>query len=266
LLYIAKTGNASLGGSALFALALGMGAPLLIVGVFSRSLLPKPGPWMEAVKKLFGVLLLATALWLVSPVIPLRLQMFGWAALLIVPAIYLHALDLLPTHAGGWHKLWKGVGIVMLISGAAMLVGALGDARDPLRPLGFLAQKTAASEDVGLPFERVATLAALDARLKNAGKPVMLDFYADWCTSCKEMERNTFSDPQVKAALKGFRLLQVDVTANSKDDAELLKHFGLVGPPGILFFDRQGKEREGLRVIGYQAPEQFLLAVKGTPP
>ena len=240
-----------------------MGAPLLIVGVFSRSLLPKPGPWMEAVKKFFGVLLLATALWLVSPVIPLRLQMLGWAALLIVPAIYLHALDLLPAHAGGWHKLWKGVGVVMLISGAAMLIGALGDARDPLRPLGFLAQRTAATEETGLAFERVTTLAALDVRLKNAGKPVMLDFYADWCTSCKEMERNTFSDHQVQAALKGFVLLQADVTANSKDDEELLKHFGLVGPPGILFFDGQGKEREDLRVIGYLAPEQFLLAVNG---
>lgn len=259
LLYIAQTGNAALGGGALFAMALGMGAPLLVVGVFSRSLLPKTGPWMDAVKKFFGVLLLATALWLVSPVIPVWAQLLGWAALLIVPAIYMHALDLLPANAGGWQKFWKGIGLVMLLSGTAMLAGALGGSRDPLRPLAFLGQTVAAES--APHFERVATLAELDARLKNSSKPVLLDFYADWCASCKEMERDTFSDAAVKQVLAGFTLLQADVTANSADDEALLKRFGLVGPPGILFF-RQGIENQGLRVIGYQPPEQFILVLK----
>jgi len=257
LLYIAQTGDAVLGGAALFAMALGMGVPLLIVGVFSRSLLPKTGPWMEAVKKFFGVLLLATALWLVSPVIPAWTQMLGWALLLIVPAIYLHALDPLPAHASGWHKLWKGVGVVILLAGAAILAGLLGGGRDPLQPLSFL-RSTAAAESHGPKFERVTSVADLDARLKSAGKPVLLDFYADWCVSCKEMEKFTFADPKVAAEMSKFVLLQADVTANTADDAALLKRFGLFGPPGIIFFDAKGKEAEGLRVVGYQAPEQFL--------
>ena len=256
LLYIAKSGDATLGGSALFALALGMGAPLLAVGVFSRSFLPKPGPWMEAVKKLFGVIMLATALWLVSPVIPAWAQLLGWAALLIIPAIYLRALDALPPHVSGWQKLGKGVGLLAALAGAAMLAGALGGSTDPLRPLAFL-NKTASAETAPR-FERVATLTALAARLKSAGIPVMLDFYADWCSSCKEMERNTFADARVSKSLQQFLLLQVDVTATSDEDLRLLKNFGLVGPPGILFFNTSGVENTGLRVIGYQSPEQFL--------
>lgn len=259
LLYIAKTGDAILGGSALFAMALGMGAPLLVVGVFSRSLLPKTGPWMEAVKKFFGVLLLATALWLVSPVIPVWMQMVGWAALLVVPAIYLRALDALPAHANGWHKLWKGVGVIMMLAGIAMLTGALGGARDPLRPLAFLSEGKAMTAPAS--FERVATRAELAARLA-AGRPAMLDFYADWCASCKEMERNTFANAQVAAAMGAFTLLRVDVTANSEEDQALLQRYGLVGPPGILFFDAQGGERADLRVIGYLPPEKFLAVVR----
>ena len=182
LLYIAQTGDAVLGGMALFVMSLGMGAPLLLVGAFSRSLLPKSGPWMEGVKKFFGVIMLATALWLVSPVIPLWLQMFGWALLMVVPAIYLHALDPLPQNAHGWQRLGKGLGVMLLLGGAAMLMGVLGGAKDPLQPLGFLRGGIAA-EAHGPAFERVATIEALDARLasaKAAGKPVMLDFYADW--------------------------------------------------------------------------------------
>ena len=261
LLYIAKTGNAALGGLALFALALGMGAPLLAVGLFSRALLPKTGPWMEAVKKFFGVLLLATALWLVSPVLPAWTLMLGWAVLLIVPSIYLHALDPLPAHAHGWHKLWKGVGILMLIAGAAMLAGLLGGSRDPLQPLGFIKASSTVPTH-GPRFAPVRSVAELDAVLDKAGKPAMLDFYADWCISCKEMERTTFSDPKVLAALERLHLLQADVTANSKDDRTLLERYGLFGPPGILFFDAQGRELPGLRVIGYQSPDQFLATLE----
>ena len=261
LLYIAQTGDAALGGSALFVMSLGMGAPLLLVGAFSRSLLPKSGPWMDGVTKFFGVVMLATALWLVSPVIPLWLQMLGWALLLMIPAIYLHALDPLPPQAHGWQRLGKGLGVVLLLSGAAMLMGVLGGARDPLQPLGFLRGGGLAAEAPAPTFERVASVERLDARLaeaKAAGRPVMLDFYADWCVSCKEMERFTFAEPKVAARLKQFLLLQADVTANSPDDAALLKRFGLFGPPGIIFFDAGGRELVDLRVIGFQSAEKFL--------
>jgi thiol:disulfide interchange protein DsbD len=257
LLYIAQTGNAVLGGSALFVMALGMGAPLLLVGAFSRSLLPKSGPWMEGVKKFFGVVMLATALWLVSPVIPLWLQMLGWALLLVIPAIYLHALDPLPQNAHGWQRLGKGLGVMLLLGGAAMLMGVLGGAKDPLQPLGFL-RGAAAAVSPAPTFEKVATVGDLDVRLKSAGKPVMLDFYADWCVSCKEMERFTFADPQVAARMQQIVLLKADVTANNDADKELLKRFGLFGPPGIIFFDAQGKEIADLRVVGFQPAQQFL--------
>ena len=260
LLYIAQTGNATLGGAALFVMSLGMGAPLLLVGAFSRSLLPKSGPWMEGVKKFFGVIMLATALWLVSPVIPLWLQMLGWALLMVIPAIYLHALDPLPQHAHGWQRLGKGLGVMLLLGGAAMLIGVLGGAKDPLQPLGFLGGNTTAVSPAPT-FERVATIERLDARLaeaKAAGKPVMLDFYADWCVSCKEMERFTFADPQVAARMKQIVLLKADVTANTADDAALLKRFGLFGPPGIIFFDAGGRELVDLRVVGFQPAETFL--------
>jgi thiol:disulfide interchange protein DsbD len=257
LLYIAQTGNAVLGGSALFVMALGMGAPLLLVGAFSRSLLPKSGPWMEGVKKFFGVVMLATALWLVSPVIPLWLQMLGWALLMVVPAIYLHALDPLPQNAHGWQRLGKGIGVVLLLGGAAMLMGVLGGARDPLQPLGFLRGASAAVSPAPT-FEKVASVAELEARLKSAGRPVMLDFYADWCVSCKEMERFTFSDPQVAARMRQFVLLKADVTANTDADGALLKRFGLFGPPGIIFFDAGGNELVDLRVVGFQPTQEFL--------
>ena len=261
LLYIAQTGDAVLGGAALFAMALGMGLPLLAVGVFSRSLLPKPGPWMEAVKKFFGVVMLATALWMVSPVIPAWSQMLGFAGLLVVPAVYLHAVDPLPAHATGWHKLWKGIGVLMLLMGTALVVGVLGGARDPVQPLGFLKCSAAEVEGTAVAFERVNSVAALDSRLKAAGRPVMLDFYADWCVTCKEMARDTFADPRVRGRLKDALLLQADVTAGSEEDLALLKRFGFYGPPGIVFFDAQGKEVAGVRVVGYQGPEQFLATL-----
>jgi thiol:disulfide interchange protein DsbD len=258
LLYIAKTGNAALGGGALFFMALGMGAPLLLVGAFSRTLLPKSGPWMEGIKKFFGVLMLATALWLVAPVIPLWLSMLGWALLLIVPAVYLHALDPLPPHAHGWQRLGKGLGVVLLLGGAAMLMGVLGGAKDPLQPLGFLRNAGATAVSSAPTFNRVVSTGELDLQLANTKQPVMLDFYADWCVSCKEMERFTFSDPQVSAKMNQMLLLKADVTANSDDDKALLKRFGLFGPPGIIFFDRNGREQNDLRVVGYQPPANFL--------
>ncbi len=262
LLYIGQTGDAVFGGAALFVMALGMGAPLIAVGVAGGSLLPKTGPWMEGVKKAFGVLLLATAVWLVSPVVPAVASMLAWAALLIIPAIYLHALDPLPPHAKGWHRFWKGIGIVMLLTGAALLIGALAGGRDPLQPLAGLRGQAVAAEEKKLPFERVASVAELDARVKTAGRPVMLDFYADWCVSCKEMERFTFSDPAVRAKLAGFVLLQADVTANTEDDKALLAKFNLFGPPGIIFYDAKGRENKAVRVVGFQDAAQFLKSLQ----
>jgi thiol:disulfide interchange protein DsbD len=261
LLYIGQTGDAVFGGAALFVMALGMGVPLIVVGLSAGTLLPKTGPWMEAVKKSFGVLLLATAVWLISPVIPAVVQMLLWAALLIIPAIYLHALDPLPPHAKGWNRFWKGIGIVMLLTGAALLIGALSGSRDPLQPLSGLRGQAVAAEVKKLPFEPVRSVAELEAKVKAAGQPVMLDFYADWCVSCKEMERFTFADPAVQAKLAGFKLLKADVTANSDDDKALLARFGLFGPPGILFFDAAGKEIKTVKVIGFQDAATFLQSL-----
>ena len=257
LLYIARSGDAVLGGAALFAMALGMGAPLVIVGVLARSALPKPGPWMEGVRRAFGVMLLAVAVWLVSPVLPSIVPMLAWAGLLIFSAIYLHALDPLPSHAAGWQRFWKGVGVLALLAGAALFVGALAGSRDPLQPLAILRAQAAQAPEAGTKFQRVGSVEALDQILKTATRPVMLDFYADWCISCKEMERFTFADPAVARRLAGFQLLQADVTANSEADKALLKRFGLFGPPGIIFFDSAGQERQGLRVVGFQPAEAF---------
>ena len=258
LLYIGQTGDAVLGGTALFVMALGMGAPLVAVGTAGGSLLPKTGPWMEGVKKGFGVLLLATAVWLLTPVVPPVVPMLAWAALLIVPAIYLHAVDPLPPHARGWQRFWKGVGIVMLLTGAALLIGALAGSRDPLQPLAGLRGQALAAQPRKPPFEPVRSLAELDARLAAVDRPVMLDFYADWCVSCKEMEKFTFADPAVRDRLAGFTLLKADVTANTAEDKALLARFGLFGPPGIVFFTPDGHEVPGLRVVGFQDATRFL--------
>ncbi len=261
LLYIGQTGDALQGGLALFFMALGMGAPLLAVGLSAGTLLPKSGPWMEAVKKAFGVILLATAVWTISPLIPIAAQMVAWALLLTVPAIYLHALDPLPPHAKGWQRFWKGIGMIMLIAGAAMLIGALSGAKDLLQPLSGLRGGVQTSEINRLPFERIHSVAELDARIKASGRPVMLDFYADWCVSCKELERFTFSDARVHQKLAGWTLLQADVTANTEDDKALLARFKLFGPPGIIFFDAAGNEIDNVRIVGFLSADEFLATL-----
>ena len=263
LLYISQTHDAVLGGTALFVLALGMGAPLLLIGTSAGALLPKAGAWMEAVKRFFGVMMLAMAIWIVSSVIPLSVQMLLWAALLIFSAIFLHALDPLPHTALGWHKFGKGVGIFALLLGVAFLIGALSGARDILRPLGNIGRATTEAP-ANLQFDRIKTGADLDARIALAkGRTVMLDFYADWCVSCKEMERLTFSDAGVQARLKNAVLLQADVTANDAADKALLQRFQIFGPPATLFFSADGKEQADFRVTGYQDAPQFLQSLKG---
>ena len=258
LLYIGKTHDVLLGGSALFAMGLGMGLPLLAIGVSAGSLLPKAGPWMQAVKNFFGVVLLGLAIWFISPIIPAVANMLLWAALLIVSAIYLHAIDPLPHGASGFRKFGKGVGVIALLLGIALLAGALSGGRDILQPLAGL--KTAGAASDSIHFEKIKSLAELQSRLdQSRGRFVMLDFYADWCISCKEMERTLFADSRVKAKLADAVLLQADVTQNSAEDAVLLKKFELFGPPGIILFDRQGGE--SLHLVGEQDADSFLAAL-----
>lgn len=256
LLYIAKSGDAQLGGFALFTMALGMGLPLMLVGIFSREILPKAGNWMNAVTKGFGVALLATALWIVSPVLPTWALMLCGAALLIVTAIFLRALDPLHSGANGWLRLWKGVGVGFLVAGCSLLIGVLGGSRDILQPLSHL-QSASAAEKEGPRFERIASVKELEARIAASGRPVMLDFYADWCVSCKEMERETFAERAVGKRMSNFTLLQADVTANNPEHKELLKRFSLFGPPAIILFDKNGVELAEKRVIGFMPAEKF---------
>lgn len=260
LLYIGQTRDVALGGLALFSLALGMGVPLLVVGATAGTLLPNSGAWTESVKRLFGVVMLAVAIYFVSPVITVLVQQLLWAALLVVSATYLHALDPLPTDAPGHRRLFKGVGMLALVTGIALLVGALAGHRDLLQPLaGF--RGSANIERRELTFQPVNSLAELESRLGVArGQFVMLDFWAEWCVSCKEMDRLTFGDPRVQSRLKEAVLLRADVTANTPEHRALLQRFSLFGPPGIVFFDKQGRELP-FRVIGYQAPEQFLASL-----
>ena len=261
LLYINQSRDAVLGGSALFAMALGMGAPLLALGLSAGSLLPRAGPWMQTVKNFFGVVLLGLAIWIVTPILPAVVPMLLWAALLIISAIYLHAIDPLPHNASGFRRLWKGVGLIALLVGVALLVGALAGSRDPLQPLSTLGAGVPAEVSAGPRFLKVRSVQELDSALAAAqGRPVMLDFYADWCVSCKEMERFTFTDEQVRARMERMVLLKADVTANSPDDTALLRRFGLFGPPGTIFFDARGRELPG-RVIGFQAAGPFARAL-----
>ena len=268
LVFISQTKNVVVGGLALFSLAMGMSVPLLLVGVSAGSLLPRAGGWMEGVKSFFGAMLLAVALWIVSPVLPGWVLMVVMGAGLLVGAVYLKLFDRLSDAAPGRQRFAKGIALVLAVLGTTQVVGALSGGDNPLQPLRHLARggdaTTVAAAKV-TAFQRVRSVAELDTALKTAGRPVVLDFYADWCVSCKEMEHLTFSDPVVRARMRNALLLQADVTANSTDDKALLKRFSLFGPPGILFFDANGHEQVDARVIGFVPAQGFAasLAVAG---
>ncbi len=266
LIYIAETGDGLLGGFALFSLSLGMGTPLLLIGASAGKLLPRVGPWMESVKAVFGVLLLGMAIWLLERVIPAGATMVLVAALVIVSGIYLGALEPIREHHSGWHKLWKGSGVIALVYGVLLLIGAAGGGHSLLAPLKGVFAGGGVAQTEHLQFRPVKGTEGLDAAIAQAsasGQTVMLDFYADWCISCKEMEAFTFTDPGVQSALVGSVVLQADVTANDEADQALLKRYGLFGPPAILFFDEQGRELPSRRVVGFVPADEFAAHVRG---
>lgn len=252
LIVISQTGDALRGGAALFALSMGMGAPLLVVGASAGHWLPRAGAWMDAVKQLFGVLMLAVAVWLGSRLVAPRIGLAMWAVPLGVAAWFLWRLAL---RSAAGRLLARALGLGAAAYALLLLTGAARGADDPLAPMTVHAAKHA------LPFQRIKGTAGLDAAIaaaQAAGKPAMLDFYADWCVSCQELERYTFSDPEVQKALANAVLLQTDVTANDDQDQALMRRFGLFGPPTILFFGPDGSEHANYRVVGYMKSREFI--------
>jgi thiol:disulfide interchange protein DsbD len=270
LTFISQTGNVARGSGALFALSIGMGSPLLLVGASAGQLLPRVGPWMNTVKAGFGVLMLGMAIWMMQRVLPGSVTLVLWSLLVFLTGVFLGAFEALPASPSGIRKLAKGVGVLACLYGALMLIGATLGGEDPLRPIPQAAVSRAATGGAlaaarpALEFRPIETVAALDQALTEARqthRPVMLDFTADWCISCKEMEHNTFPDDGVIGALKPFMLLRADVTANDKDDQALLQRFHSFGPPTIAFFDAGGVERENFKLVGFVPPAEFTKHV-----
>jgi thiol:disulfide interchange protein DsbD len=267
LAVIGQSGDVFRGGAALFAMSLGMGAPLLLVGASAGELLPRAGAWMDTVKQVFGIMMLGVAIWMLSRILPGPVTLGLWATLAFVTGYWL-----LMTGGGdknrGATAVRRGFGALAAVYGVLMLVGALSGRSDPLQPLAGVIGAPAgnpgatASGEVqgGAPFNRIKTLADFDAAIAAAnasGRTVMLDFYADWCASCKEMEKYTFPAPSVQAALNNTVLLQADVTANDDADQALMQRFGILGPPSILFFGQDGAEKTAYRVVGFKPADEF---------
>ena len=261
LVYLSQTRDVWLGGTALFSLAAGMSVPLLLMGASAGALLPRAGAWMDEVKRFFGVLLLGVALWTVQSVLPVALVLALWGALALAAAVLL-ASRRDGTSTGWTGSLWRRAAAgVLAVCGILQLVGAASGGSNPLQPLAQLGERGGGTVLVPA-FKAVRSVAELDAALRTAGRPVMLDFYADWCVSCKEMARYTFVDPAVRQKMSGALLLQADVTANNDDDRALLKRFQLFGPPGTIFFDAQGREVASARIAGFQDSARFLQTLQ----
>ncbi len=272
LAVIGQSGDVFRGGAALFAMSLGMGAPLLLVGASAGELLPRAGAWMDTVKQVFGILMLGVAIWMLSRILPGPITLALWAALAFVTGYWLLMMGGRDKNRGAT-VVRRGFGALAAIYGVLMLVGALSGRSDPLQPLAGVfgtpagSPGTAASGAAyaGAHFKRIKSVADLDAAIaaaNAAGKTLMLDFYADWCVSCKEMEKYTFSEPSVQAALANTVLLQADVTANDSADQALMQRFGILGPPSILFFGRDGAEKPDYRVVGFKPADEFAPHVQ----
>jgi thiol:disulfide interchange protein DsbD len=263
LIYIGQTGDALLGGIALFALSIGMGMPLLLVGTTSGRFMPKPGMWMDVIKAIFGVMLLGIAIWMIGRVLDENTTLLLWGGLAIFVAINMNTLEPL-----GEHPAWssranvKALGFMILLYGMSLLLGGMAGAKDLVHPLDpFLArgQQVSASVTTHKTFEKIKAIEELDAiLLENKGQKVMVDFYADWCTSCKEFEKITFSDPSVQAEMDKLILVQVDLTANDDAAKAFTKKYGIFGPPAILFFDENGSLKNDKTIIGFKEPKDFL--------
>lgn len=260
LVYITQTGDAVLGGAALFALGIGMGVPLLVLGASAGYLLPPAGYWMESVRRACGFVMLGVVVWFLSRIIPGPLTLLLWGVLFLLAAMFMGALDPLEGNLS-WRRTGKGLGLAFLVYGTTLVVGAASGGDDPLRPLARLTDAGGENNAAPLPFKRISSLAGLQAELdraRNQGRAVMLDFYADWCITCKELERETFPDPRVHARLQGVVLLQVDVTGYTGADQQLLDEFSLYGPPAILFFDAEAGELQQQRVGEFLDADQFV--------
>lgn len=258
LLFISQYADPLLGGAALFALSIGMGIPLLIIGTSAGTLLPKAGRWMENIKAFFGVMLLAVAIWMLDRIVSGGITLFLGGALLIISAIYLGALNNLSIEASGWQKLWKGVGLLSLISGAILLIGSASGGQSILQPLHKLAPSTQGiNSQLSLSFSYINSIDELQQALARSEQPVFLDFYADWCTDCKTMEQTTFRDAQVINTLQQFTLLKVDLTDNTAAHQALLKSLRVFGPPSMLFFNQHGEESINHRLVGHVSATQL---------
>ncbi len=271
LTVIAQAGDIARGAAALFAMSIGMGIPLLVIGTSAGRLLPKAGAWMNQVKGVFGFMMLGLAIWMLERILPASVTVALWGLLVFVAATFLGAFTTLTPEATTGRKLAKSFGLIGALYGAVLLFGALGGAKDPLRPLQFSSLSGGVEQHLELQFQRVKTIADLERAVAEAtavGRPVMLDFYADWCVSCKEMERYTFADQRVHDALNGVLLLQADVTANDAADQALLERFGIFGPPTIVFFNGNGEERPQFSVIGFMPAADFaahvIAAIRGS--
>jgi len=262
LIYIGQTGDALLGGTALFAMSMGMGLPLLLLGTSAGKLLPRAGAWMDNVKAVFGVMLIGIAIWMAERIVPAEVTMMSWALLFMVSAIYLGAFES-TSEKSGWLKLTKGLGLALFLYGAMIFTGLLGGSTHMFQPLKIFqgGGTVGAVQSEKLQFTTIKSIEDLDTEIAK-GKPIMLDFYADWCVSCKEMEMLTFTDSGVHAALTGVTLLKADVTANDDIDKALMKKFGIIGPPAILFFNTSGVEQKAQRVVGFKNSEDFIRSIQ----
>ena len=263
LLYIAQSGNALFGGLALFTMGLGMGVPLLLIGASSGKILPRPGAWMDKIKTLFGFIMLIMAVWLSARVLGTMAELLLYGVIGVFASVFFGAFDATNNEQSGGKKLLKGAALLVFIYSVLLIVGSFSGAKSALNPLeGFKSTSPGVNLSKNEPnFIAVSNLTELENAIKSSSKPVLIDFYATWCASCNELDEITFKDEAVLKKLANFTLLRVDVTKNSNDDAQIMKKFGLIGPPAILFFRANSDAQDELknaRLIGFYPPEKFL--------